>query len=180
MEGLINFLEENWGVTIVGGVTVGSLIMFSISAIKMFLRDKIKSREVNAVVSDVLTKAENAVISVTDRYNKTEKENRRLRAENEYLQRVVTSTFKAISYLTMASKLPTEEKIVLQSEFTALLTPLKEQTVKEQTVKEQTVKEQTVKDSVEEAVEETKQDVTEVVKEVVEKAGNLLDKYIGG
>lgn len=165
MEGLINFLEENWGVTIVGGVTVGSLIMFSISAIKMFLRDKIKSREVNAVVSDVLTKAENAVISVTDRYNKTEKENRRLRDENEYLQRVVASTFKAISYLTMASKLPTEEKIVLQSEFTALMTPLKEQTVK---------------DSVEEAVEETKQDVTEVVKEVVEKAGSLLDKYIGG
>lgn len=169
MEGLINFLEENWGVTIVGGVTVGSLIMFSISAIKMFLRDKIKSREVNAVVSDVLTKAESAVISVTDRYNKTEKENRRLRAENEYLQRVVASTFKAISYLTMASKLPTEEKIVLQSEFTALMTPLKEQIVKDR-----------VEEVVEEAVEETKQDVTEVVKEVVEKAGNLLDKYIGG
>jgi uncharacterized protein YueI len=169
MEGLINFLEENWGVTIVGGITVGSLIMFSISAIKMFLRDKIRNREVNAVVSDVLTKAENAVISVTDRYNKTEKENRRLRAENEYLQRVVTSTFKAISYLTMASKLPTEEKIVLQSEFTALMTPLKEQTVNDR-----------VEEVVEEAVEETKQDVTEVVKEVVEKAGNLLDKYIGG
>jgi uncharacterized protein YueI len=169
MEGLINFLEENWGVTIVGGITVGSLIMFSISAIKMFLRDKIRNREVNAVVSDVLTKAENAVISVTDRYNKTEKENRRLRAENEYLQRVVTSTFKAISYLTMASKLPTEEKIVLQSEFTALLTPHKEQTVNDR-----------VEEVVEEAVEETKQDVTEVVKEVVEKAGNLLDKYIGG
>lgn len=169
MEGLINFLEENWGVTIVGGVTVGSLIMFSISAIKMFLRDKIRTREVNAVVSDVLTKAESAVISVTDHYNKTEKENRRLRAENEYLQRVVTSTFKAISYLTMASKLPTEEKIVLQSEFTALMTPLKEQIVKDR-----------VEEVVEEAVEETKQDVTEVVKEVVEKAGNLLDKYIGG
>lgn len=169
MEGLINFLEENWGVTIVGGVTVGSLIMFSISAIKMFLRDKIRTREVNAVVSDVLTKAESAVVSVTDRYNKTEKENRRLRAENEYLQRVVASTFKAISYLTMASKLPTEEKIVLQSEFTALMTPLKEQIVKDR-----------VEEVVEEVVEETKQDVTEVVKEVVEKAGNLLDKYIGG
>lgn len=169
MEGLINFLEENWGVTIVGGVTVGSLIMFSISAIKMFLRDKIRNKEVNAVVSDVLTKAESAVISVTDRYNKTEKENRRLRAENEYLQRVVTSTFKAISYLTMASKLPTEEKIVLQSEFTALMTPLKEQTVKDH-----------VEEVVEEVVEETKQDVTEVVKEVVEKAGSILDKYIGG
>ena len=49
-------------------------------------------------------------MSITDRYNKTEKENQRLHAENEYLQRVVTSTFKAISYLTMASKLPTEEK----------------------------------------------------------------------
>lgn len=165
MEGLIKFLEENWGVTIVGGVTIGSLIMFGISAIKMFLRDKIKNREVNAIVSDVLTRTENAVMSITDRYNKTEKENQRLHAENEYLQRVVASTFKAISYLTMASKLPTEEKIVLQSEFTALLTPLKEQTVK---------------DIVVEVVEETKQDVTEVVKDVVEKAGNILDKYIGG
>lgn len=164
MEGLIKFLEENWGVTIVGGVTIGSLIMFGISAIKMFLRDKIKNREVNAIVSDVLTRTENAVMSITDRYNKTEKENQRLRAENEYLQRVVTSTFKAISYLTMASKLPTEEKIVLQSEFTALMTPLKDR----------------VEEAVVEVVEETKQDVTEVVKDVVEKAGNILDKYIGG
>ena len=164
MEGLIKFLEENWGVTIVGGVTIGSLIMFGISAIKMFLRDKIKNREVNAIVSDVLTRTENAVMSITDRYNKTEKENQRLHAENEYLQRVVTSTFKAISYLTMASKLPTEEKIVLQSEFTALLTPLKDR----------------VEEVVVEVVEETKQDVTEVVKDVVEKAGNILDKYIGG
>ena len=164
MEGLIKFLEENWGVTIVGGVTIGSLIMFGISAIKMFLRDKIKNREINAVVSDVLTRTENAVISITDRYNKTEKENQRLHAENEYLQRVVASTFKAISYLTMASKLPTEEKIVLQSEFTALMTPLKDR----------------VEEAVVEVVEETKQDVTEVVKDVVEKAGNILDKYIGG
>jgi uncharacterized protein YueI len=164
MEGLIKFLEENWGVTIVGGVTIGSLIMFGISAIKMFLRDKIKNREVNAIVSDVLTRTENAVMSITDRYNKTEKENQRLHAENEYLQRVVTSTFKAISYLTMASKLPTEEKIVLQSEFTALLTPLKDR----------------VEEAVVEVVEETKQNVTEVVKDVVEKAGNILDKYIGG
>lgn len=164
MEGLIKFLEENWGVTIVGGVTIGSLIMFGISAIKMFLRDKIKNREVNAIVSDVLTRTENAVISITDRYNKTEKENQRLHAENEYLQRVVASTFKAISYLTMASKLPTEEKIVLQSEFTALMTPLKDH----------------VEEAVVEVVEETKQDVTEVIKDVVEKAGNILDKYIGG
>lgn len=164
MEGLIKFLEENWGVTIVGGVTIGSLIMFGISAIKMFLRDKIKNREVNAIVSDVLTRTENAVMSITDRYNKTEKENQRLHAENEYLQRVVTSTFKAISYLTMASKLPTEEKIVLQSEFTALMTPLKDR----------------VEEAVVEVVEETKQDVTEIVKDVVEKAGNILDKYIGG
>lgn len=164
MEGLIKFLEENWGVTIVGGVTIGSLIMFGISAIKMFLRDKIKNREVNAIVSDVLTRTENAVISITDRYNKTEKENQRLHAENEYLQRVVASTFKAISYLTMASKLPTEEKIVLQSEFTALMTPLKDR----------------VEEAVVEVVEETKQDVTEVIKDVVEKAGNILDKYIGG
>ena len=164
MEGLIKFLEENWGVTIVGGVTIGSLIMFGISAIKMFLRDKIKNREINAVVSNVLTRTENAVMSITDRYNKTEKENQRLHAENEYLQRVVASTFKAISYLTMASKLPTEEKIVLQSEFTALLTPLKDR----------------VEEAVVEVVEETKQDVTEVVKDVVEKAGNILDKYIGG
>lgn len=164
MEGLIKILEENWGVTIVGGVTIGSLIMFGISAIKMFLRDKIKNREVNAIVSDVLTRTENAVMSITDRYNKTEKENQRLHAENEYLQRVVASTFKAISYLTMASKLPTEEKIVLQSEFTALMTPLKDR----------------VEEAVVEVVEETKQDVTEVVKDVVEKAGNILDKYIGG
>lgn len=164
MEGLIKFLEENWGVTIVGGVTIGSLIMFGISAIKMFLRDKIKNREVNAIVSDVLTRTENAVMSITDRYNKTEKENQRLHAENEYLQRVVASTFKAISYLTMASKLPTEEKIVLQSEFTALMTPLKDR----------------VEEAVVEVFEETKQDVTEVVKDVVEKAGNILDKYIGG
>ena len=37
-----------------------------------------------------------------------------------------------------------------------------------------------VEEAVVEVVEETKQDVTEVVKDVVEKAGNILDKYIGG
>ena len=51
MEQIINFLEEFWGVTIVGGVSVGTLITFVIVQIKSLIKDKHKNTNIDKVLN---------------------------------------------------------------------------------------------------------------------------------
>ena len=72
--------------------------------------------------------------------------------------------FKALSFIIVASKLPSEDKIALQTEFAKLtaapvIAPVAEKVVQP-------------------IVQETKEVVQETVKTVVEAAGTLLTKYI--
>jgi hypothetical protein len=156
MEQIIQFLEEYWGVSIAGGVTVGTLITFIIVQAKSILLNNQKNVEVSTALR--------TVNQVTERYNLLEQRYVALEQKHQYLEQVNLTTFKALSFIIVASKLPSEDKIALQTEFAKLtaapvIAPIAEKVVQP-------------------IVQETKDVVQETVKTVVEAAGTLLTKYI--
>lgn len=123
MEQIMAFLEQYWGYSIVGGVTLGTIITFIVTAIKMFISNKRKDSQLGTALG--------TVNDLTEKLNKKEEENTQLittmlqeqkisTEKEKYFQQVQAVTFKAISYLILASKLPNEEKIAIQQQFTDL------------------------------------------------------------
>ena len=105
MEELMAWLSQYWGMAIVGGITVGSVIMLVIMAIKFFISMRSTTGQ-NQRMAEILTSM------IDDR--------KVLTARLAFNERVQATTFKALSYLTMNSKLPTEDKIMLNQEFIKL------------------------------------------------------------
>lgn len=168
MEQLIQFLEKYWGVTIVGGMTFGTIITFIVVQIKTFISDKLKNAEIDRLTTLVGDMIQQAKVS--------DQERTALEARNSYLERVQTVTFKAISYIVVASKLPTEDKLALQADFTKLAedgAKLMEQVAATPTTP-------TAKEFVESVVEEVQEAIPEVIQEVATGTANLLSKYVGG
>lgn len=156
MEQIIQFLEEYWGVSIAGGVTVGTLVTFIVVQVKSIILNNSKNAELSTAIKQV-----NEVIA---KYEKLEQRYIALEQKHYYLEQVNMTTFKALSFIVVASKLPSEDKIALQSEFAKLANPV--------------VTAPVVKEVVQPIVEETKDVVQETITTVVQAAGNLLTKYI--
>lgn len=166
MEGLMEFLEQYWGLSIMGGVSLGTIVTFVIVQINLLRKDKKK----NVVVDSLLKDATKLV----DTINATNKENAALQEENNLMRQTQAVTFKAISYLVVASKLPNEEKIALQKDFNDLATVSKQ--VAANTVKKVVVD---AKATATDFVEEHTPEVTDVLKVAVNTASTLLKKYTG-
>jgi hypothetical protein len=154
MEQIIQFLEEYWGVSIASGVTVGTLVTFIVVQIKSIILNNNKNAEISQALK--------LFNQVTEKHKELEQRYLSLEQRNQYLENVNVATFKALSFIVVASKLPSEDKIALQTEFAKLAayTP-----------------------KVVEAVEklapvETKDVVAETIQAVVQTAGSLLTKYI--
>lgn len=183
MEQIINFLEQYWGYTLVGGASLGTVITFTITQIKALIKDKTKNKNIDTMVS----KADSLCEELNAREERREQELKQLTSKLEaqqdevtkkqleiaekeaYFEKVQAATFQAISYLVVASKLPTEDKIALQEKFTTLLNS-KAVEYKE-TIKDEVV---AVKNEV---VEKIIPDATETVTAAVEETKSLLDKY---
>jgi thiamine phosphate synthase YjbQ (UPF0047 family) len=154
MEQIIQFLEEYWGISIASGVTVGTLITFIIVQTKSIIINNSKNAE--------LSQALKLFNQVTDKHRELEQRYISLEEKHQYLEQVNIATFKALSFIVVASKLPSEDKIALQNEFSKLTT-----------YAPKTVQ------AVEKIVEvETKDAVAETIQAVVQTAGSLLTKYI--
>jgi hypothetical protein len=187
MENAIQFIEEYWGVTIAGGVTVGSIISFVVIQMKYIIQARVKDVEIQGLINSV--KQSVTATSDVERFALTQKQllvkeiqaieeqKQILIEENAHFRQTEAVLFKAISYLVIASKLPIEEKIALQEDFMKLKT---------KTVEPETVELKSVESIIEaannpiEAVEEPtekEQEVFTTIKNVVEKATTLLDKY---
>lgn len=80
--------------------------------------------------------------------------------KNAYLEQVIATSFEAISYLTMSSKLPIEEKIRLQNKFNEI------------------VVKPAVKDVKEDIVPDTVPEIEEVVTTAVARTKTLLDSFL--
>lgn len=173
METIINFLEQYWGYTLFGGVSLGAIVTFTITQIKVILKEKLKSKELGEAIETIknlyteldrrTNESNNTVKQLNDDKRKMNEE---LVAKNEYFEKVQAATFQAISYLVIASKLPTEDKIALQSKFSDL--------VKNKTVEYTNV----LKEDLVEAVKDNIiPDAVDTVKQSVEETKSLLDKY---
>jgi hypothetical protein len=163
MDTIITFLEQYWGYTIFGGVSLGTIITTIIVLIKTVLKDKHKDtliddalahanrlcdelnsrnenyekekEELHNFIATQQTELSNIVVKVQESANKkinaledalTKKQNELIIQQNnmvekeKYFEQVQATTFQAISYLVLASKLPTEDKLVLQDKFNSL------------------------------------------------------------
>lgn len=177
MEQLMNFLEQYWGYTIVGGVTFGTLITFIVTQIKSLISSKLKDAKLGdqaKQVDDLMTKCEDLCTALSVKelekqevHKQLELEQKKALVKEQYFEQVQASTFKAIAFLVAASKLPNEDKVALQTEFNSIIKPTFETYVEE--VKEVAVP----------AIIEIKEDTVDVVEETIQKTKSLLDKYTG-
>ena len=164
MEAIIQFFENYWGYTLFGGVTLGTLITFSVLMIRQLLASS-KSKGLFESFQKSLTKLMEDGKEVKERAQlEIEKE----KEKNAYLEQVIAASFEAISYLTMSSKLPIDEKIRLQNKFNEI--------VVKPAVKD--VKENIVPDTVPEVVPDTVPEIEEVVTTAVARTKTLLDSFL--
>jgi hypothetical protein len=164
MEQVIQFLEEYWGVSIAGGVTVGTLLTFIVVQVRSIL-------QFNALRLQNTNQASNSsqlVKDIAQKYNALEARHQALEAKDHYLEQVNVATFKALSYIVIASKLPMEDKLALQAEFTKLLAV--KPVISEGTAG---VTPELPKPVV------NQEAVVQTVETVVKAAGDLLSKYVG-
>lgn len=156
MEAIIQFFENYWGYTLFGGVTLGTLITFSVLMIRQLLASS-KSKGLFESFQKSLTKLMEDGKEVKERAQlEIEKE----KEKNAYLEQVIAASFEAISYLTMSSKLPIEEKIRLQNKFNEI------------------VVKPAVKDVKEDIVPDTVPEIEEVVTTAVARTKTLLDSFL--
>ena len=162
MEPIIEFLEQYWGISVVGGVTVGTLITFAILMIKNFIKDRKNFGIVNSLIKAFESEREKRI----EKQEATDAALAEAREEKQQMDRVVTTLFEAVGYLTMASKLPIKEKIEIQKRFSeAIIVPVKATVVEE------------AKEVVEEVISH-KDDIKESVTEAVAKTKTLLDTFL--
>jgi hypothetical protein len=155
MEQVIQFLEEYWGVSIAGGVTVGTLLTFIVVQVKAILQSNLLRTQSTSQLSS----SAQLVKDIAQKYSALESRHQELEAKDKYLELVNLATFKALSFIVIASKLPIEDKLALQAEFEKLKQPIASVVVKEEVKTEQPLV------------------INEVVTNVVEAAADLLSKY---
>ena len=177
MEGLINFFEQYWGYTVIGGMSLGTIVTFIWVQVKAFIRDKAKNTMFEKTVNNMTEQVD----TVVNKYNEVVAERDQLAAQVEYNNRVQATTFKAISYIVMASKLSKEDKIALQEDFTKLALDVKDVVAHEikAVVEDTKVVIDKAKVSATEIVEEHKDVTTDIVKNSLSQTNSLLSKYTG-
>ena len=176
MDAIMNFLEQYWGYTIFGGISLGTIITFTVTQIKALVKNKTNNQN----IKDALDKAEGLCLELKQRNDeqtqtinqlttRIEKQQREMAERNAYFEQIQTATFQALSYLAIASKLPTEDKIALQQKFTSIL--------EHKTVQYKEMLQDEVQALTDEITDNIIPDVQETIKTTVEETKSLLDKY---
>lgn len=185
MENIINFIQTYWGYTLFGSVTLGTLITFTIVLIKTILSNKGKDlsiTQLQKLVSTMKTEMEkkteenNNLISNLQQYQLSSSK------KDEYMHQIVSTMFKSISFLVMASKLPSEDKEALEQDLQNLkLTSTEEFKVKLTQYDEHLT--DAIKTGEDQIVEGVVKDVVvpdaiDTVQNTIEKTQTLFDKYL--
>ena len=164
MEPIIKFLENYWGYTLFGGVSVGTLATFIIVQIKTLTAGRLKDTRFGEALDQI--------DALTVKYQQSEDEKTELAVRNAYLERVIATTFKATSYIVLASKLSPDDKLSLESDFVKLMEEAK--TGGLTVVKTAGTK---IVETAKEVFEEQKGTVANIVVDTVTQTKSLLDKY---
>lgn len=195
IEQIIAFLEEYWGYSIVGGVTLGTIITFIVTQIKSLISSSTFKKTIKNLTGELKTQYDEAlklldVIKEKDvekqaLYNELSKARKEQQEANEYYNKVQAAQFKAFSYIIMASKLTEGDKLELLEEFEKLklAMPVAELPTAGSAPEEIVVEVNSFDEALKEA--EAQQDVVKeqliesakAVEDVVEKAKTLFEKY---
>lgn len=180
---IIDFLEQYWGYSIVGGVTVGTIITFIITQIRSLVSSSSFKKLTNNVVSSLKDQYNEAIklldvlkekeAEKTALYNELTKVRDEQQKANEYYNQVQAAQFKAFSYIIMASKLTEGDKLELLAEFEKLKLP--EAPVVEE--ENEFDKQLELAEAQQEVVKEQVVIAAEAIKETVEKTKTLFEKY---
>ena len=155
METIINFFEQYWGVTLFGSITVGTLITFIVVQAKSIISNKFKGTQLDTAT----IKLDQLCNELNNKSKENEHLQNKMNEQSQYFEQVQAATFQAISYLVVASKLPTEDKLALQEKFTNLIKDKKVEYT--EMIKEEIVP-----------------DVVASVTQTVSESKSLLDKYM--
>ena len=177
MDTIMNLLEQYWGYTLLGGMSVGMVITNIVTLVKTVT----DNRKKNGVIDRIIADASNIAVDAAAKLNaaqvkleSSETRNDQLTKRLVLLEQVQAVMFKGISYLLIASKLPTEEKIAFQADVNGLK-ELVLSTVTDMEANKQAVG--TVKDAAVQVVTERIETIVDTVSDAVEKSGSLLAKY---
>lgn len=189
MEQILEFINRYWGYSLVGGVTVGALVMFAVTAIKLFASSKGKDTkliEATELVKDLAKQASNKdaqIITFTDYINTQQRE---AAARDEYNAKIISTLFKSVTYLAMASKLPTEDKEALIASMNTLnaIAPMSREEIHVAATTEistanvlSNITEKIASAVTTEENATTVQQVTENIKETINVAQTLFSRY---
>ena len=191
MEPILEFFEQYWGYTLFGGVTVGTLIAFVVTAVKFIMSNlKLKDSNGELVEGNKLLQGNiNTLLAkLSEQANKLEESKQALQnsiaekaKQNEYFNKVQATTFEALSYLLMASKLPAEDKASLMKKFNTLTNTSELQVIEASGKAEEKITDALGQvNNISNKLDETKEKVETAVSTVatsVEKAQSLFDKY---
>lgn len=161
MENIINFLEQYWGVSVLGITTIGTIVTFIVTQFKAWAKDKIKNQRITDLIDtlDVTTKQ----LEMSEQ-SKRETENQLIINEQERSE-VQAVTFKVLSYLVMASKMSATDKNALKEDMMNIGKSTKDTAVQLGT--------EVVDNVVEDVVEKTEK----LISDVKNSAETLLNKY---
>lgn len=176
MEPIMNFLEQYWGYTLFGGVTLGTIITFIITQIKAILKGRTKDKNIDVLLNkceDLCNQLNEEREAHTKDLLDAQASEQKHSASEQYFHEVIATMFKSLSYLIVASRLPNEDKIELQSKFIEL-TNGKLAHYKE-VIKD--INDVYVKPAVTEIKQEITDDVIHTLEEAVKTTSSLLDKY---
>lgn len=180
MEDLILLLEEYWGLTVVGGVTLGTLITLAVFAVKAFLRLR------QTMIDNKNILANNA--NILELVNILLQERQQMVQKSEVETRIITTVFKSLSYIVASSKLTTEDKLALHEEYVQVRQLVETASLNMQEVAKQRLAElmaniqkqipvptPTVATVEAPAIVDT----TKIIQAAAEGATTLIDKYMG-
>ena len=167
MEQIMQFLEQYWGYTLFGSVTVGVLVTDIILIAKLIVQ-VLRANKKNDDNQIQLTAVLKAFAEQSEVLKQVRTELAKVIEEKSQqsllFNRVQAVTFKSISFLIMASKLPNEDKEAIMKDINSITNAVTTKQVAQITA--------------DEVVPEVTEESNEVeVVEAVEKAQTLLDKY---
>ena len=165
MDTIINWLEQNWGTAIFGGMSLGTAVTTVIVLVKQWVSNKVQGTKYETMWNS----SQQIIADLKTAYDNERLKNTETSKEKVFLQASQTVLMDAMIKMAMASKLDVDDKvsIVANVERLKLMTP---QEIVED-VKEKT---ETVVTNV---TTELEANPVQTIVNLTNSAGTLLDKY---
>lgn len=161
----IAWLQLNWGVTLFGGVSLGTIISTVVLLAKQWVANKAQGTKYETLFNGAMKATDEAI----QLYKAEKEKNGKVNLQNLFMQQSQAVLMDAIIKMALSSKLDSDDKaaIVGNLERLKLMAPVEVA--------------ETVKDTTTTIITNAQQEITEnptqTVFNVVEGAASLLDKY---